>query len=74
MKLNELKDLILSLTQDVTFEYDGIYACINPWNQNKLEVGYGDKVKTYSNIDDLLKDKFYNGKSLEEILDELDIE
>ncbi len=71
MKTNELKELILSLTQDVTFQYAGEYACINPWNPNKIEVGYGDNVKTYSNIDDVMKDKFYKGKSLEEISEEL---
>lgn len=74
MKASELKDLILSLTQDVTFQYAGKYACINPWNPSKIEVGYGDKVKTYSNIDDVMKDKFYNGKSLEEISEELNID
>lgn len=74
MKANELKDLILSLTQDVTFQYDGEYACINPWNPNKIEVGYGDKVKIYSNIEDVMKDKFYKGNSLEEISEELDID
>ncbi len=32
MKLEDLKNLILSLTQDVTFEFEGEYACINPYN------------------------------------------
>lgn len=74
MSAKDLKDLILSLTQDVTFQYKGEYACINPWNSQKIEVGYGDKVKIYNNIDHVMKDKFYHGKSLEEISEELDIE
>ena len=51
MKPSDLKNLILSLTQDVVFEYDGAVACINPWNDQKFEVGYDNKVKTYDNID-----------------------
>ena len=74
MKSKDLKNLILSLTQDVVFEYDGAVACINHWNENKFEVGYDNKVKTYDNIDDLLDDPFYHGKSLSEIAEELDID
>lgn len=74
MKADEIKNLILSLTQDVTFQYAGKYACINPWSPYKIEVGYGEDVKTYNNIEDVMKDKFYNGKSLEEIASGLNID
>lgn len=74
MRSKELESLILSLTQDVTFLYDGVYACINPWNSKKIEVGYGDITKTYDNIRDVMQDKIYHGKSLEEICEQLDIE
>lgn len=74
MKPNKLKELILSLTQDIVFEYKGEYACINPWNHKKIEVGYGDIMKTYDNIDDVMKDKIYHGKSLLEIAETLNIE
>lgn len=74
MILNELKEVILSLTQDVTFKYDGEYACINPWNKKKIEVGYADEVKTYSNIDELMEDKFFHGKSLNEITEKIVID
>lgn len=73
MKPDNLKELILSLSQDVVFEYDGAVACINPWNEKKIEVGYDDKVKTYDNIDDVMSDLFYHGKSLQEISEQLDI-
>lgn len=73
MRPDKLKDLILSLTQDVVFDYDGACACINPWNANKIEVGYDGKIKMYDNIDDVMNDHFYHGKSLQEISDQLDI-
>lgn len=74
MSPKELEKLILSLTQDITFVYDGIYACINPWNPQKIEVGYGDIVKTYDNIQDVMQDDIYHGKSLAEICGQLDID
>lgn len=74
MKPKKLAELILSLTQDITFLYEGEHACINPWNSQKIEVGYGNVVKTYTCIEDVMKDKIYHGKSLEEICEKLDIE
>lgn len=74
MSADDLKQLILSLTQDVLFDYQGMSACINPWNIHKFEVGYGDEVKTYTDIDDLMSDKFFNGKSLNEISENLVID
>lgn len=74
MKAEVLKKLILSLTQDIVFEYDGHYGCINPWNPKKIEVGYDDKVKTYHDVDELMTDKFFHGKSLSEISEQLDID
>ena len=73
MSKKELMELILSLTQDVIFEYDGAVACINPWNESKFEVGYDGKTKTYDNISDVMNDPFYHGKSLSEICEKLDI-
>ncbi len=74
MKPDDLKQLILSLTQDVTFEFEGRYACINPYNSRKIEVGYEEKVKTYSDIDEVMSDKFYHGKSLKDICSQLQID
>ena len=73
MKSDKLKKLILSLTQDVVFMYDGVCACINPYHEHKIEVGYDDNVKVYDNIDDVMNDSFYHGKSLQEIADKIDV-
>lgn len=74
MKPDNLRELIMSLTQDVVFEYDGAVACINPWSESKIEVGYDNEVKTYDNINDVMSDPFYHGKSLQEISEKLDID
>lgn len=74
MKIDDLKKMILSLTQDITFEFEGEYACINPYNSKKIEVGYGEKVKTYSDIEGVMNDRFYHGKSLKDICSQLQID
>lgn len=76
MKLNseEIKKLILSLVQDVVFEYENKTCCINPWSRTKFEVGYNDIVKIYSDIDDLMNDTIFDGRSLSDIADEIEIE
>ncbi len=73
MKPQDLKDLILSLNQDVVFRFKGKVACINPWNEHKFEVGYGDISKNYNNIDILMSDNIYNGQSLNEISGQIEL-
>lgn len=74
MNLNQLKELILSLTQDVTFEFEGEYACINPYNEKKIEIGYGDTVKIYHSIEDAVNDEIFHGKALKDICEILQID
>lgn len=74
MEKEELKEQILSLTQDVTFEFHGKYACINPWSLDKFEVGFGEKSKTYDDINELMNDLFYDGEALSDICADLLIE
>lgn len=74
MNANELKKLILSITQDVVFEFHQKTACINPFNKDKFEVGYDNKAKMYTDIDVLMNDKFFDGFSLNDISDQLEIE
>ncbi|MBD9220051.1 MAG: hypothetical protein EGQ35_07050 [Clostridiales bacterium] len=74
MKEDKLKKLILSLNQDIVFKYNGKDALINPLNKNKFEVGFGDVELEYNDIDKLMNDNIFDGKSLAEICTEINIE
>lgn len=74
MSANAIKNLILSLVQDVVFDYGGKTCCINPSSANSFELGYNDDVKLYSDIDDLMNDPIFGGKSLTDIADIIEIE
>ncbi len=68
MKAKDIRDAIMSFTNDVLLDYpnnDVIF--INPCSDNKFIFSYKDIDKTYTNIDDLMSDKIYDGKSLTEI-------
>ena len=71
MKAKDLKNLILSLTCDIQFGYRGYDGAICPFAKDNLFLGYGDSDKYYKNIDDLMNDKIFYGKSLNDISNEI---
>lgn len=74
MKLKELKEEILSCLHDIAFEYQGKPGLINPWDHHKIELGYDEYAGCYSDVDSLLLDKVFNGKSLSEICENVSFE
>ena len=74
MKAHQLKEQILSCITDICFDYNGKSACINPWNHHKFEVGYGEQVETFSNIEDLMSAKIFDGYSLNDICETVDFQ
>lgn len=73
MNKQELYDYIDSLTCDIEFEYAGVHGAICPTSRRDIDVCFGDFDKKYSGIEEVMSDKVYFGKSLNEISDDLDI-
>jgi len=73
MNAQSIKDLILSLTQDIEFNYNNVNGSIIPLSHDDISMSYGDTNKSYNDVDILLKDPFFNGKSLNEIAREIEI-
>ena len=77
MKKNEIKQTISECCNDLLFTYSGKDAIITSTVKDyapTFEVTYGDKTKKYNNVDDVMSDKFYNGKSINDLADTTDIE
>ena len=73
----EVKEKIDCESPDAVFDYKGKRCGITSIYENgeqRYEAGYGDKSKTYHKIDELMTDPFYDGKSLNELIDEKLIE
>lgn len=71
MTPKELKEEILSLTYDIQFEYKGVNGLVMPYSKNDIVLCYGDSSQQYTDIDIVMSDKFFNGKSLNEISSEI---
>jgi len=70
----ELKDWIASCVQDITFEYRGEECSIIPLSEHDMSVSFGPhRVKDYTGIDDLMNDPFWDGRSLTEIAEEIEL-
>lgn len=71
MTKKELYDYINSLAGDIDFEYQGIHGAVCPFSRTDIAISYGDIAKTYDDIETALNDKLFNGKSLNEIAEDL---
>lgn len=71
MTPKQLREEILSLTYDIQFEYKGVNCLIMPYSENDFVLCYGDDDKQYTDIDDVMSDKFFAGKSLNDISQEV---
>lgn len=67
----QIKNRINELCSVVTFDYNGKSCGIDPLSNDNFDMWYGDKAKTVVSIDDVMNDKFFDGKSLTEIADKI---
>lgn len=71
MNIKELKALIISLTTDIEFEYQGKEGSICPFNLHDIAITYDGQTLQCNSVDEVLKATMFNGKSLEQISQEL---
>lgn len=74
-----LEEFVRMLTEEYAtaeFEYNGKPCGIEPETQNSnttYTMWYGETTKDYDDIDDLLSDEFFDGKSLQDIFSSIDV-
>lgn len=74
MDKQKMYDWISSLTDDIAFTYKGKHCLIMPYSAHKILLSYGDQDRTYRDIDTLMVDKFFEGKALVDILDQIEFD
>lgn len=70
MSPDELRDEISGQWNDVSFIYNGKQSGVTSEVRDYIPtftMWYGEKEREYSEIDEVMGDKFFDGKSLEEI-------
>lgn len=74
-----LEEFVRNLTEEygtAEFEYDGKQCGVEPQTQDSettYTMWYGEVLKDYDNIDDLLSDEFFDGESLQDIFPSVDV-
>lgn len=72
MKSSELKKWILSLEQDIEFDYKNNHCSVCPFAKDNISICYLGVNKDYTDIDIAMNDKIFDGKCLNEIVEELE--
>ena len=71
MTQEELRQVICNCWNDIVFSYNAKNSGITSEVQNStptFQVWYGDDYKYYSDVDELMSDKFYSGKSINDLI------
>ena len=77
MKIDDIRKAISECVNDVTFEYNGKKSGITPEVHDSVptfQVWHGSEIKEYDNIDDVMNDKFYSGKSISDLVGIVDFQ
>lgn len=72
MNKDKLRNIILECCNDVLFVYNGKKSGITSEVHDSIpvfQVWHGSNIKEYSDVDTLMSDKFFGGKSVNDLLD-----
>lgn len=67
MTIEEVKKYLTSLTSHILFEYKGKSCGIDPLSRTKFNMWFGSNAMAANSINEVMTVKFFDGKSLEEI-------
>ena len=71
MKKEELRADIEELLLDVEFSYKGIDGSICPFAVDNISVKYGETERVLHSVDDLMREPFIDGESIDEVCEKL---
>ena len=73
MMADKIKARISEIVSHFTFEYKGKNAGVDPFSKDDFDMWFDDELINVKSIDEVMNDKFFDGKSLTEIADEIKI-
>ncbi len=68
----EMVEYLKGIVCHVLFSYKGKNGCVDPFRRDLYCLCYDGKTTEVHNIDDVMNTPFIDGKSLNEVFDELD--
>lgn len=73
MMADQIRDRISEICSHFTFDYLGMTCGVDPLSQVCFEMWYGEKIETFRSLDEVMNTPFFDGKTLAEIADEIEI-
>lgn len=73
MTAEKIKNRISEIASHFTFDYHNKSCGVDPFSENDFDMWCGDKLASAASIDDVMNKKFFDGKSLNEIADKINI-
>ncbi|MCD7893242.1 MAG: hypothetical protein LUG60_06000 [Erysipelotrichaceae bacterium] len=70
---DDLYNDIDSLFADIEFSYKGIDGSICPFSRDDISLSWGDNEKSFNSVSSLMKNPFFNGESLNDIYNKIEI-
>lgn len=68
-----IKDRINEICTALEFDYKGLHSGVDPLSKTHFDMWYGeDIIYTATSIDEVMSVKLFDGKSLTEIVDEIE--
>ena len=77
MKSDDLMQILDDCCNDISFSYNGESSGVMPEVHNYKKIyhaWHGDKTRDYISVNEVMSDKFFSGKSLNELADMIDID
>ncbi|RHK00729.1 hypothetical protein DW098_00620 [Ruminococcus sp. AM07-21] len=72
MTSKELRDRINSMCSHVLFDYHGKECGVDPFNEKHFDMWCGKDYMEAHSIDEVMNSPFFEGKTLEDIIDQLE--
>lgn len=69
----EMKNRIYSLVSFLGFDYEGVACGVDPINHSCYNMWYGDNDYTAKDIEEVMSVPLFNGKSLSQIYNSIEI-
>lgn len=66
-----MKEFLGSLTGHVTFKYNDLFCGVDPLSNDTFDMWCGEDSMTANSIDEVMTTKFFDGKSLNDISDDI---
>ena len=77
MNKDELRQILSECCNDISFSYRGLLSGVTVEVYSYVstyQAWHGDDIKEYDNMDKVMNDKFYSGKSLNDLVKEVEID